>query len=114
MSERKPYIGAVVQYILSEQDCAAINRQRRTASDVNYLPIKLGEPIKTEENFRLYSGNAVQPGQVVAMVIVAVWGPSATSCVNGQVLLDGNDSFWALSRNRGTNHMNWNWIEEQQ
>jgi hypothetical protein len=107
MSKRKPYIGAVVQYILSEQDCVEINRRRRYAHNAE---ARLSCP----DGAQAHSGNKAQPGQVAAMIIVAVWGNSVDSCVNGQVLLDGNDSFWALSRNRGTNPMNWNWVEEQE
>ena len=35
------------------------------------------------------------------LVITRVWGDQEGSAVNGQVLLDGNDTFWATSRNEG-------------
>lgn len=110
MSERKPYIGAVVQYILSKQDCEEINRRRRYAHGAEG---RLSWP----DGAQAHTGNEAREGQIAPMVIVAVWGTSATSCVNGQVLLDGNDSYWALSRNRA-DELNttgvWDWIEEQQ
>ncbi len=54
-------------------------------------------------------GNEAKPGQVFPMLIVQVWGPSPTSAVNGQVFLDGNDVFWALSVSVGEGPHSWSW-----
>ena len=88
--ERRPTVGRVVLYALSEGDVDEINRTRAVAA----LP-----PTRT--------GNAVHAGDEFPMVVVRVW-PGAPS-VNGQVLLDGDDSYWATSRVRGDGPGCWRW-----
>jgi hypothetical protein len=41
---------------------------------------------------------------VYPLVITRVWSdnPAETTCVNGQVLLDGNDNLWVTSRSQDT------------
>lgn len=48
---------------------------------------------------QIYMGIGVSAGDVFPMVITRVWGQPATSlsAVNGQVVLDGNDTYWPTS-----------------
>lgn len=92
----KPSVGRVVHYVLSEQDAGEINRRRTTGRAI-------ADRIATETwplGAQAHIGNEAKAGQVRPMLIVQVWGEAEGSCVNGQVFLDGNDVFWACSRNQ--------------
>jgi len=85
-----PSVGRIVHYRLSESDAAEI-QHRRTF-------IRSGP-----------HGNAVSAGQVFPMLIVYVWAsePTETTCVQGQVFLDGPDTLWVTSRQQGEDAGNW-------
>jgi hypothetical protein len=92
----KPSVGRIVQYVLSEQDAAEINRRRTTGKAI-------ADRIATEKwplGAQAHIGNQARAGEVFPMVITKVWGGSPVSSVNGQVLLDGNDCYWATSRDQ--------------
>jgi hypothetical protein len=92
----KPSIGRIVHYMLSEQDAAQINRRRTDGPSIAER-IKAGAwPLGAQAHI----GNHVSAGDVFPMLIIRVWGESESSCVNGQVILDGCDAFWAMSRNQ--------------
>jgi hypothetical protein len=55
-------------------------------------------------------GNQVQEGEVYAAVVVRVFDPRSTTA-NLKVLLDGNDEFWATSRQLGDGPSFWTWPE---
>jgi len=82
-----PSPGRIVQYTLSAQDAAKINQAR--------------EVTECEE------GNRVAAGETYPMVIVRCWGTTEESSVNGQVLLDGNDTCWATSVSQGDGERHW-------
>lgn len=83
-----PVIGAIVHYTLSMQDAERINR-RRVANQAKIANDALG--------YVAHTGNAVAVGDVFPMVITRRWGDRPESKVNGQVLLDGNDTLWVTS-----------------
>lgn len=84
-----PTPGRIVEYTLTEFDCQSITASR-----------------KTEGNSA--SGNFVTPGDTYPMVIVRCWGGQTEgAAVNGQVLLDGTDTFWATSRTGGDGPGQW-------
>lgn len=58
---------------------------------------------------QIHTGNKVEAGDVYPMVIVRTWGSEPTSSVNGQVLLDGTDTFWATSVSQGEGERHWAW-----
>jgi hypothetical protein len=105
-----PSIGRIVHYRLSAADAEAVNR-RRTTRDSIVSRIADG---KWPLGAQAHSGNSVHEGQVLPLVITQVWPEEYTGSarlahhlegtnydsafgVNGQVLLDGNDSLWVTS-----------------
>lgn len=74
---------ALASYRLSESDLEIITSQR----------------IKTGAN-----GNSHEVGQVVPLLIVRRWPGDA---VNGQAILDGEDSLWVQSARQGDEPGNW-------
>lgn len=90
-----PTVGRIVHYTLSEQDADAINRRRKDAAN-NATAIR-----EDATGYIAHTGNQVEAGQVYPLVITRVWGDQPGSAVNGQVLLDGNDTFWATSTSLG-------------
>lgn len=77
-----PTVGRTVLYTLNETDAELINLAR------------------SQPPFPR-AGNRAEAGQVYPMVIVRVWGDTPDAAVNGQVLLDGPDTYWATSRHLG-------------
>lgn len=72
-----PSIGRIVHYTLSERDADNIMAARREGQ---------------------IHGNPVAEGRTYPMVVVCVHG----RYVNGKVLLDGDDTYWATSVEAGT------------
>jgi hypothetical protein len=99
----KPSIGRIVHYTLSEQDAEAINRRRADARA--HLP----EHQENANGVQVHTGNDVKPGDVYPLIITRVWGDTPESAANGQVLLDGNDLFWATSVSHGTGERKFVW-----
>lgn len=97
-STQVPTIGRTVLYQLSDFDADEINRRRATST----APRSEDWP----EGAQAHVGNQVRVGQEYPAVVVAKF---SEDMVNLQVLLDGNDSFWATSRHEGTDPGNWHW-----
>lgn len=106
MTEQKPSIGRIVHYTLSEQDAAAINKRRADAKNLNAAGVTLASQ---ELGAQVHFGNSVNAGDVYPLVITRVWGDRPDSAVNGQVLLDGNDTYWATSVNLGEGGRHFVW-----
>jgi hypothetical protein len=113
-----PTIGRIVIYTLNEQDTDIINRRRTTGGSIaERLNIVVpSSPPPTEGPFtawprgaQAHIGNLVSVGDEFPMVIVRVWGDAPESAVNGQVLLDGCDVYWATSRVCGDARGMWRW-----
>ena len=72
----KPSIGRIVHYRLSERDIRLVEERReRRVGAWNYLKV----------------------GQVLPMMIVVVHGDHPNAAVNGQVFLDGDDTYFVMS-----------------
>lgn len=82
--------------MLTEQDAAEIMRRRTTGESIATRITAREWPLGAQAHV----GNAVAAGDVFPMVIVRVWPGGDVSTVNGRVLLDGSDEFWATSRSQ--------------
>lgn len=97
-SQPQPTIGRIVLFKVSADVAASINKRRKDYSD-NKDGVAAGAVC--------HVGNSVSEGDVFPMVITAVNGGGST--VNGQVLLDGNDVFWATSIALGDDVRQYSW-----
>lgn len=82
-----PTPGRIVLYTLTEWDVKTIEAQRSVVAG--------------------YRGNPVRPGDVYPLLIARVWSEAEGGSVNGQVLLDGNDTLWVTSRIEGDAYGDW-------
>lgn len=98
-----PSPGRTVEYTLSESDAAQVNRRRTDARN------NLHDHIARADGSQVHVGNAVSVGDRYPLVITRVWGdpPTEDTCVNGQVMLDGNDTLWVTSRQQGDGECRW-------
>ena len=100
-------IGSIVHYVLNQDNVNEINRRRGMAGSL---------PENWPRTAQMHVGNPVTPGEHIPMIVVAVWpnefGPDVHG-VNGQALLDGNDSLWVTSvkYDGGTAQGTWHWPE---
>ncbi|MEU0213692.1 hypothetical protein ABZ281_00740 [Streptomyces sp. NPDC006265] len=95
-----PTIGRTVHYRASADDAVRINKRRKDA-------YKSGAYAQ-EDGTIAHVGNDVSEGQIFPAVVVRVWD---VGTANLQVLLDGNDTFWATSRKEGEDVGTWHWPE---
>lgn len=96
-----PSPGRIVAYTITEQDAHQINKRRQDA-----VAARQGRMGDTGEQHHV--GNSVSSGEVYPMVIVRVWSPTEDpGTVNGQVLLDGNDTLWVTSAAQGAGPRQW-------
>lgn len=93
-----PSVGRIVHYRLTEIDAASITKRRAVLLDAVQ---QTGTVVE--------AGNAVREGDVYPLVITRVWAdnPTEGTAVNGQVLLDGNDTLWVTSRIQGDDLGRW-------
>jgi hypothetical protein len=101
-------IGRILQYKLTEEDVQRIARRRTDSGSI-------ANRIKEEKwplGAQAHIGNPHHAGQVLPLVVCVVWpneyGPNYHG-VNGQVLLDGNDSYWVTSIKEGSENGTWAW-----
>ena len=103
----KPTIGRIVLYTVTEQDAAEVNRRRTTGYSIaERIKKNTPETSAWPLGAQAHIGNELRAGDIYPMVITRVWGPT---CVNGQVLLDGNDCLWVTSASEGTEPRCWAW-----
>lgn len=112
-SRRVPTTGRTVQYRLTEGDVKRIRNSRNAANGG--------------------SGNDPHPGDIVPLIVVRVWPdefspqrpicvdytgrpdkdawivPDSTFGINGQAILDGNDSIWVTSAPQAKANGCWSW-----
>lgn len=115
MSEQIPTVGRIVHYRLSADDAVQINRRRTTSSAI---ASRIKQSVVDQDGgfvtgwplgAQAHIGNEAKEGDVRPMLIVQTWGDTPTSCVNGQVFLDGNDVLWATSVSVGEGPRTWSW-----
>lgn len=110
MSEQKPLIGRIVHYRLSIDDADQVNRRRISPSTIAVRmssndPHHVAWPVGAQAHI----GNEAKEGDAYPMLIVRVWGDTPTSCVNGQVFLDGSDVLWVTSVAIGEGPRTFSW-----
>lgn len=101
MSEQVPSIGRIVHYRLNAHDAGAINRRRDDAFQ--------HRDTRTADGSQIHTGNGAHPGDAYPLIITRVWGTDPGCAVNGQVLLDGNDTLWVTSRCGGEGEGQYSW-----
>ena len=99
----QPTVGRIVHYKLSAGDAANIGQHRLSAT----APL----PADWPKGAQAHVGNTPSEGDVLPLVICRVWPNEYGDQpgVNGQVLLDGNDTLWVTSRKEGTEPGTWAW-----
>ena len=100
-----PTIGRIVHYTLTEDDATRVNKRRNDAA--------ANRAVHPDEDhgYIAHTGNAPSAGDVYPLIITRVWAfpdrVTEESQVNGQVLLDGNDSLWVTSVGQGDQPRQW-------
>lgn len=97
-----PSIGRIVYYRLTESDARRVAKRRADGRGAAGIAAENSGAI-------VHHGNPVSEGDVYPLVITRVFDdePTERSVVNGQVLLDGNDTLWVTSRSQGDGLGNW-------
>ena len=89
---RKLKQGEVVHYRVTEMDAREINFWRNNPGGI-------------QGNVQIAKGNPLVAGERVPLMVVKVSGDR----INGQALLDGNDSVWVKSATEGDEPGQWSW-----
>ncbi len=88
-------VGHVYLYTLTGGDAAAINKRRADARQ------HMAEHQANSTGVVVHVGNEVKAGDVYPLMVSRDWATTDTSphgaTVNGQILLDGADTYWATS-----------------
>ena len=95
-----PSIGRIVLYTLSAQDASSIASRRADAQR------NLTEHKEAATGVQIHVGNSVREGDTFPLVVVRVW---PNDSVNGQLMLDGNDTYWVMSKAQGDSAGTWSW-----
>jgi hypothetical protein len=102
----RPTIGRIVHYTLSAENAQQINRRRTTGKLIAERIATGTWPLGAQAHI----GNEAKEGQVLPMIVVSIPDPDdARFPVNGQVFLDGNDTFWTNSVCEGATAGTWSW-----
>jgi len=91
-----PTIGRIVIYTMTVEDALSVNRRRTTGKSI--AERMMVNPPLWPVGAQAHFGNSVQEGDRYPMIIVKTWGDHPHSAVNGKVMLDGSDTYWATSR----------------
>lgn len=98
----KPTLGRIVHYQLTARDVERINRRRITAADIQKRIAEQDWPMGAQAHV----GLPVIEGELYPFVVTRVL---VGERVNGQVLLDGNDTLHATQVQEGTTPGTWRW-----
>jgi hypothetical protein len=94
----QPTIGRIVHYALTEPDACAVNRRRQDFAAFTEEHPRPDDPGEAGATGHIgHFGTDVQAGQVFPAIVVRNW-ENDPGCLNLQVLLDGNDTYWVTDR----------------
>lgn len=93
MSEQKLSVGRIVHYRLSSTDAERIEARRAYA--------------RAKSDPDPPGGNTVRAGDVVPLIVVHPWSDVV---LNGQAILDGNDTYWVTSAEQGDGTCDGRWF----
>ncbi len=86
-----PTVGRIVLYRVTQNDIEGIMERRKASGG-------------------LFNGNPMDEGDAFPFLITEAWtGESPNKAVNGQLFLDGNDTYWLTSRMVGEGPGTWSW-----
>ncbi len=103
---QKPSVGRVVHYKLSAEDALKVNRRRTTGASIGERIGAGSWPLGAQAHI----GEPAREGETFPLIVTRT-GSSASGAdvVNGQVLLDGNDTFWVQVAAEGDGPGHWSW-----
>lgn len=109
---REPSVGRIVMYRLTANDAQAINRRRTTGSSI-YERLNQ-DPPQWPEGAQAHIGNMARADDIVPLLVTRPWHvpgfyTPGTSLLNGQAILDGNDTLWVTSVAEGKEPGQWSW-----
>lgn len=108
----KATVGSRVLYKLGAGDVDQINRRRADFEAFNQVNRHAGTAPNPGSPGRTghigHYGNQVTEGDVYPADVVRTFD-AATTTINLQVHLDGNDHYWATSRTQGDEPGQWSW-----
>ncbi|MFA6904509.1 MAG: hypothetical protein WC236_15645 [Gallionellaceae bacterium] len=99
----KPTIGRIVHYRVSAQDATAINQRRKDARE------KMPWHHAIRSGAQVHVGNDMKEGDVYPLIITRLWGDTEAAAFNGQLMLDGTDTFWVTSTTLGDGPAKCSW-----
>lgn len=95
MPVTQPTIGRIVLYTLTKHDADQINKRREDGA------LTMPSHRAVADGSQVHVGNWVAEGDVFPMIVTRLWQNGETEGVNGQVMLDGNDTLWTTSKKLG-------------
>jgi hypothetical protein len=99
-----PSIGRIVLYCLRDSDAGAINHRRQNART------HINELRGNSTGVMVQASITVAGGDTYPMIITRIWPNTEPPLVNGTVMLDGSDTFWATSVGAGEPGVGGVWI----
>lgn len=100
----QPGPGRIVHYRLTATDAEQINRRRTTGKAIAERIPDGKWPLGAQAHI----GNEAREGDYYPMMVTRMWD-ATPGVVNGQVFLDGNDTFWVCSAHEGDGNGAWCW-----
>ncbi len=102
-------VGRIVHYVLTEEDAKQINRRRTNSESIKLRMAGGSWPTGAQAHI----GKEAKAGQHFPMIVAEV-DPSDIYGVDGQVFLNGNDTYWVQSRKEDVAPGSWHWPERSQ
>ncbi len=99
-------VGRIVHYVLTEEDAKQINRRRTNGESIKLRMAAGLWPTGAQAHI----GKQVEAGQHFPMIVTEV-DPNDIYGVDGQVFLNGNDTYWVQSRKEDVIPGTWHWPE---